>query len=294
MTFLAALGFGYCVRHLVAEDRGAFARVVGTARTPERLAALPVDVEGLLFDGRTLEPGLAAALAEARILIVSTPPDEAGDPVLRCAAEVLARGRLAQVVYLATVGVYGDHGGAWVDETTIPRPGSARLERRLAAEAQWQAFGREKGIPVAVLRLAGIYGPGRSALDQVREGTARRIAKPGQVFNRIHVADIAGAIRAAVAQGFDGLLNVADDLPAPSGDPLAFAAELLGVAPPPEISFTDASRGMSPMALSFWDANKRVGNARLKETLGVRLRYPTYREGLAALHAADQARSNVR
>lgn len=283
MTSLAAIGYGYCARHFVAGDRATFGRVFGTARTPERLATLPADVEALLFDGETLTASLADALGAAQLLIASAPPDERGDPILRCAGDALARGHLRQVVYLTTLGVYGNHDGAWVDETTPPRAGSARLERRLKAEADWLAFGRAQGVPVSVLRLAGIYGPGRNALEQVRTGEARRIDKPGQVFNRIHVDDIANAIRAAVAHRFDGILNVTDDLPSPPGDPIAFAAELLGVEAPPLLPFAVAARDMSPMALTFWSGNKRVSNARLKGELGVALRYPTYREGLTAL-----------
>lgn len=288
MISLAAIGFGYCARHLVAEDGDAFGRIVGTSREAARLSTFPADVEAFAFDGTTLCDGLANALGGAQILLASAPPDDRGDPILCCAAEILASGRLRQVVYLTTLGIYGNHDGGWVDEATPPRAGSARLERRLKAEADWQDFGRRHGIRVAVLRLAGIYGPGRNALAQLRAGTARRIDKPGQVFNRIHVDDIVCAIRAAIAHRYDGILNVTDDLPAPPGDPIAYAAELLGMDPPPAIPFDEAAREMSPMALSFWSGNKRVGNARLKEELGVRLRYPTYREGLSALHAAGE------
>ncbi|MFS8036283.1 SDR family oxidoreductase [Xanthobacter sp. AM11] len=286
MTTLAALGFGYCARHLVASHPQAFTRTIGTARTPERLGALSPGIEPHLFDGESLPDGLAVALGDTDVLLVSAPPDGRGDPVLRCAAPVLERGRLAQVVYLTTLGVYGDHDGAWVDEATTPRAGSPRLERRLAAEAQWRAFGQRRGVAVSVLRLAGIYGPGRNALVQLRAGEARRIEKPEQVFNRIHVDDISSAILAAVARRFDGIVNVTDDLPASPADPIAFAAELLGLPVPPAIAFADAAREMSPMALTFWAANKRVANRRMKEELGVAPAYPTYREGLRALFAA--------
>ncbi|MDI4665116.1 SDR family oxidoreductase [Xanthobacter autotrophicus] len=286
MTSLAALGFGYCVRQLVADDVAGFSPIIGTARSPERLAALPRAVTPFVFDGERLSDALADALSGVDLLIASAPPDARGDPILRCAEPVLQAGRLRQVIYLTTLGVYGDHGGGWVDETTPPRAGSPRLERRLAAEQAWLAFGQKRGIPVAVLRLAGIYGPGRNALEQLRAGEARRIDKPGQVFNRIHVADIARTIRAVVAQRFGGIVNVTDDLPAPPGDPIAYAAGLLGLPVPPAIPFEAAAREMSPMALTFWAANKRVANHRLKADLGVSLAYPTYREGLAALHAA--------
>lgn len=288
MTSLAALGFGYCARHLVADDGAAFSRIIGTARSPARLAGMPARVMPFPFDGESLSDALAAALADADVLIASVPPDERGDPILRCAGAVLEKGRLGQVVYLTTLGVYGHYAGAWVDETTPPRAGSARLERRLAAEDEWRAFGRRKGIPVSVLRLAGIYGPGRNALQQLRAGEARRIDKPGQVFNRIHVADIVRTIKAVMSQRFDGILNVTDDLPAPPGDPIAYAAALLGLPVPAAIPFDAAARDMSPMALTFWAANKRVANRRLKTELGVSLAYPTYREGLKALYDASE------
>lgn len=298
MTVLAALGFGYCARAFVAQDGAAFSRIIATARTPERLAARPSGVERFplepfLFDGEALTASLAAALGETEVLIASAPPDERGDPILRCAREAMAGGRLRQVVYLTTLGVYGDHGGAWVDETTPPRAGSARLERRLAAEGEWQAFGAAHGVAVSVLRLAGIYGPGRNVLDQVRAGEARRIDRPGQVFNRIHVDDISAAIRAVLAQRFDGIVNVTDDLPAPPGDPIAYAAELLGLAAPAAIPFAEAARTMSPMALTFWAANKRVANQRLTRELKVQLAYPTYREGLRALLAAGAGSGRI-
>ena len=187
------------------------------------------------------------------------------------------------MVYLSTVGVYGDHAGAWVDETTPPQPELGRGRERLAAEQAWQDFGAQHGVAVAILRLAGIYGPGQNALVQVASGKARRVVKPGQVFNRIHVGDIAQAIDAAFSRARPAIFNVADDEPTPAGDPIVFAAKLLGREPPPEIAFEDAAPSMSPMALSFWQDCRRVRNDKLKRELGVTLRYPTYREGLRAL-----------
>ncbi|TCT06535.1 SDR family oxidoreductase [Aquabacter spiritensis] len=290
MTALLAVGLGYCGRHLLARPGQPFDPVVGTRRSAEAAQALAglsrpgCRVTGLRFDGETADPALVAAIADADTLLLSAPPGAAGDPLRATAGDALrASRRLSQVIYLTTLGVYGDHGGAWVDETTVPRPGSDRLRRRLAAEADWQRFGAELGIPVAILRLAGIYGPGRSALVQLKAGEARRIDKPGQVFNRIHVDDIAASILAVVAQRFDGIVNVTDDLPAPPGDPVLFAAGLLGLEPPPAVPFAEAARTMSPMALTFWAGNKRVRNDVLKTRLGVSLAFPTYREGLAAL-----------
>jgi nucleoside-diphosphate-sugar epimerase len=195
--------------------------------------------------------------------------------------------RLRGIVYLSTIGVYGDRGGAWVDETTPPQPGAARSRERLAAEQAWLDFGARHGIAVAILRLAGIYGPGQNALVQIASGKGRRVVKPGQVFNRIHVGDIAQAIDAALSRRASGVFNVADDAPTPPADPIVFAAQLMGVELPPEIPFEQAAATMSPMGLSFWQECRRVNNDKLKRELGVSLRYPTYREGLRALFAAQ-------
>ena len=184
--------------------------------------------------------------------------------------------------YLSTTGVYGDHGGAWVDEATALTPNTERGQRRLAAEEQWLALHRDHGLPVHVFRLAGIYGPGRNTLDNLRDGTAKRVVKPGQVFSRIHVDDIAGVLLASMARPNPGrAYNVADDEPCPPQDVVTFAAELLGLAPPHEIPFEDAR--LSPMARSFFADSKRVSNARIKSELGYSLRFPTYREGLKSL-----------
>ena len=261
-------------------------------RGAERAAALNAHPSGrlkaLIFDGSTATPDLRSAIAEADAALVSVPPDDNGDPVLRACGDVLAHAqRLRAIVYLSTIGVYGDRGGAWVDEATPPQPGAARSRERLAAEQAWLDFGARHNIAVAILRLAGIYGPGQNALVQIARGKARRIVKPGQVFNRIHVGDIAQAIDAAFARRASGIFNVADDEPTPPADPIVFAAQLMGVEPPPEIPFEQAAPTMSPMALSFWQECRRVNNDKLKRELGVSLRYPTYREGLRALFEAQ-------
>jgi nucleoside-diphosphate-sugar epimerase len=242
----------------------------------------------MVFDGQTVAQDLRRAINQADALLVSTPPDERGDPVLNALTDELINAtHLRSIVYLSTIGVYGDCGGAWVDESTEAKPGSVRGRARLAAEHAWQQLGERCGAAVAVLRLAGIYGPGQNALLQVASGKARRIVKPGQIFNRIHVGDIAQAIDAAFTLRASGIFNVADDEPSPPSEPIAFAAQLLGVAPPPEVSFENVAPTMSPMALSFWQECRRVHNDALKRTLGVRLLYPTYREGLRALLAAQ-------
>jgi nucleoside-diphosphate-sugar epimerase len=288
---LICFGLGYSAGHFVEVFGQKFDRIVGTARGAERAAALNAHPSGrlnaIIFDGSVATPDLRSAIAEADAALVSVPPDDNGDPVLRACGDVLAHAqRLRAVVYLSTIGVYGDHGGAWIDEETTPQPGVARSRERLAAEQAWLDFGARRGIAVAILRLAGIYGPGQNALVQIARGSARRIVKPGQVFNRIHVGDIAQAIDAAFTRNAAGIFNVADDEPTPPADPMVFAAQLLGVEPPPEIPFAQAAPSMSPMALSFWQECRRVRNAKLKRDLGVSLRYPTYREGLRALFEA--------
>jgi len=289
---LICFGLGYSAQHFVETFGQKFDRIVGTVRSAERAAALDAHPSGrltaLIFDGSSATPDMRGAIAEADAALVSVPPDENGDPVLRTCGEVLTHAqRLRSIVYLSTIGVYGDRGGAWVDEATPPQPGASRSRERLAAEQAWLDFGARRGIAVAVLRLAGIYGPGQNALVQIASGKARRIVKPGQVFNRIHVGDIAQAIDAAFARRASGIFNVADDEPTPPADPIVFAAQLMGVAPPPEIPFAQAAPAMSPLALSFWQECRRVKNDRLKRELGVSLRYPTYREGLRALFEAQ-------
>jgi len=288
MSVLVCFGFGYCAEHFVSEFGNKFERVVGTVRGAERAAVLnayeAAPLEAVVFDGGRATPQLRNAIAQARYALVSVPPGDEGDPVLAAFADDLAAAEnLHSIVYLSTVGVYGDHGGGWVDERTPVAPASGRSRRRFAAEEAWQELGARRGIAVAVLRLAGIYGPGQNALLQIARGKARRLIKEGQIFNRIHVGDIAQAIDAAFARCASGIFNVADDEPAAPADPIVFAAQLMGRAPPPEEKFDDVAASMSPMALSFWQECRRVKNDKLKRALGVALRYPTYREGLRAL-----------
>ena len=288
MSVLVCFGLGYCAEHFVAAFGDKFEGIFGTVRGAERAAVLnaykPGTLEAVAFDGAQATPELRDAIARARYALVSIPPGEDGDPVLAAFGDDLAAAEnLRSVVYLSTVGVYGDHRGGWVDEQSSVAPASARSRRRLAAEEAWQALGARRGITVAVLRLAGIYGPGQNALLQIARGKARRIVKPGQIFNRIHVADIARAIDAAFTRCASGVFNIADDEPAPPADPIVFAAQLMGRAAPPEEKFDDVAASLSPMALSFWEECRRVKNDKLKRALGVTLRYPTYRDGLRAL-----------
>jgi len=294
MSTLLCFGLGYAAEHFINAFGDGFARIIGTVRGAERAAALQARFAGrvqvLAFDGVSPTPELESAIDSADAVLISIPQTEQGDPVLAAFGEALAHARrLRSIVYLSTVGVYGDHGGAWIDEETPPRRASARGLNRLSAERGWQALGARSGTAVAVLRLAGIYGPGRNALVQIVRGEARRIVKPGQVFNRIHVADIAQAIDAALKRGANGIFNVADDEPSPPSDTIVFAAQLLRRDPPPEVAFADAAPSLSPLALSFWQDCRRVKNAKLKRELGVRLLYPTYREGLRALFASSQS-----
>jgi nucleoside-diphosphate-sugar epimerase len=298
MTTLLCLGFGYCAEHFIAEFGGKFERVIGTVRGAERAGILNAYQAGtlraLVFDGTQATRELDSAIAAADCALISIPPDRNGDPVLAACGRALGAARnLRSVVYLSTVGVYGDHGGGWVDEQTPPAPRSERSRWRVAAEQAWQQFGARHGVSVAVLHLAGIYGPGQNALVALARGKARRIVKPGQVFNRIHVADIAQAIQAAFARRASGVFNVADDEPSSPADPIVFAAELMQRDPPPEIAFAQAAPSMSEMALSFWQECRRVRNVKLKRELGVTLRYPTYREGLRTLFAQINAGSGL-
>lgn len=282
MPRLFCFGLGYSAERLGKALMADGWTVAGTCREAakrERLRAL--DFEAHLFGGdAALDP---QALAGTTHLLSSIPPEAAGDPVLAAhGADIAAAGTVGWAGYLSTTGVYGDHGGGWVDETTPPNPGLERTRRRLAAEREWLDFGASREIPVHIFRLAGIYGPGRSALDQIRAGTARRLVKPGQVFSRIHVDDIVAVLRAAMARPNAGAVyNVCDDEPAPTPDVVEYACRLLGVDPPPEIPFDQAELG--PMALSFYAESRRVKNARIKQELGVALRYPDYRAGLAAV-----------
>jgi nucleoside-diphosphate-sugar epimerase len=290
MSMLLCFGLGYCAEHYLAMYGDGFARIIGTVRGAERAALLNARLAGrlkaVLFDGKSSTPELITAIGEADAALISIPQDAGGDPVLRAFGDAFNHAqRLRSIVYLSTVGVYGDRGGDWVDEESPAQPNSARTRERLAAEQVWQDFGKRHNIPVAILRLAGIYGPGRNALTQIARGDARRIVKPGQVFNRVHVEDIAQAIDAAFARRVRGIFNVADDEPAPPGDPLVFAAQLMGVKPPAEIPYDTVVASMSPLAQSFWQGSRRVKNDRLKRELGVSLRFPTYREGLRALFA---------
>lgn len=272
---LLSLGHGYSARALTRLLPKGW-QVIATTRSPEKAAALQAEgIEAHVWPGTDLTP----LIARASHLLSSIAPGAEMDPVLAEYAPAL-RGatHLEWVGYLSTVGVYGNHGGAWVDEGTPLIPSTKRGAARVAAETAWA----DLGLPLHIFRLAGIYGPGRGPFAKVRAGTARRIIKPGQVFSRTHVEDIAQVLLASIARPDpDAIYNVCDDLPAPPQDVIEHAATLLGLPVPPAIPFDQAE--MTPMARSFYAESKRVRNDRIKDDLGVRLIYPDYRAGLAAL-----------
>jgi nucleoside-diphosphate-sugar epimerase len=278
---LLSFGHGYSARALARRLLPLGWKVIGTTRSAEKAAALAAEgVEPLIWPGADLRP----ALARATHLLSSIAPDGSGDPLLRVLRDPIAAaaGHVRWAGYLSTTGVYGDHAGGWVDEATALTPATDRGRARVAAEAEWRALAGESGLPLHIFRLAGIYGPGRGPFAKVREGSARRIIKPGQVFSRIHVEDIAQVLEASIGRPRPGAVyNVCDDDPAPPEEVIGHAAELLGLPPPPAVPYDRAE--MTPMARSFYAESKRVRNDRIKDELGARLIYPTYREGLAAL-----------
>jgi nucleoside-diphosphate-sugar epimerase len=276
MPRLFCFGFGYSARALAQRLTQQGWSVIGTAREPQDASLVRFDRDHPLSTG---------ALIGVTHLLVSIPPDATGDPTLGGARAALLAGNstLVWVGYLSTTGVYGNTDGALVDETSPLAPTSDRARRRVAAEEAWLALKRDHGLPVHIFRLAGIYGPGRSVLDEVRDGTARRIVKPGHLFSRIYVEDIATVLAASIAKPNPGAIyNVCDDLPAEPAEVVTFAAGMLDAPVPPEIPFEKAE--LSPMAASFWADHRRVSNDKIKNELGVRLAYPNYRDGLWAIY----------
>jgi nucleoside-diphosphate-sugar epimerase len=287
--FLLVLGMGYSAARFVELHGARFPRIAATARSLEKLNARRTRrVEPMIMDG-VAQPDLLNAAREATHVLVSIPPGNEGDPALNALGGVLrSNENLRWVGYLSTTAVYGDRGGAWTDEDAPVMPQSARARRRADAESAWRELATGTRA-VHIFRLSGIYGPGRNALVDLKMGEARRLTKIGQVFNRVHVDDIANVLAAAIDQPKAGpVFNVADDEPSPSSDVVAFAAGLLGVFPPPLTRVEDAD--LSDMAKSFWAENKRIASNRIREQLEVQLSYPTYREGLRALFVAGEGR----
>ena len=278
MPVLLSFGLGYTASALAARLLEQGWQVIGTTREAGKAASLRGSgVEPLLWPC-----DLRPALARATHILASAAPEDGGDPFLGAEGDAIRAAHPVWVGYLSTTAVYGDHQGGWVNEDTPVNPQSARAVQRVLAERQWLT----SGLPVNIFRLAGIYGPGRGPFQKVRDGSARRILKPGQVFSRIHVDDIARVLSGSIAHPSPGrIYNVCDDDPAPPEDVLSHAAHLLHLPDPPAVPFDQAE--MTPMARSFYAENKRVRNDRIKGELGVRLAYPTYREGLAALLAEE-------
>lgn len=288
---LFVFGLGYSATALARrlQEAGGW-EIAGTRRSGDGLADLVRSgLTAYRFDGNTsLDADGLGALAAATHILSSVPPDQDGDPVLRRHGDAIATSAAGWIGYLSTTGVYGDTGGEWVDERAPVQPSGPRGERRAAAERAWLALGGGSA-PVHIFRIAGIYGPGRNALAQLRAGTARRTEKPGHMFSRIHVEDIAAALAASMARPDRGAVyNLCDDRPSPAPDVVSFAADLLGVEPPPLVPFEQAE--LSAMAASFYADNRRVRNDRIKNELGVMLAYPDYEAGLRALHEAGEGR----
>lgn len=281
---LLCFGLGYSASFLARLLRQDGWRVLGTTRSKEAYDRFAQEgIEAHLFDRERPLATVDALLSAATHVLSSVPPDAAGDPVLdRHGRELAAAKQLRWIGYLSTTGVYGDRAGGWVDESSALLPTGERGRQRLATETRWLDLHRRHQRPVHIFRLAGIYGPGRNALELVRSGHAQRIDKPGQVFSRIHVADIAETLRRSMAKPNQGAVyNLCDDDPAAPAEVVAYACDLLGVPPPALVPFETAE--LSEMARSFYADNKRVSNCRIKKELGVTLRYPSYRDGLAAL-----------
>ncbi len=277
---LLIFGLGYSVRAIATLAQQSGFAVSITSRNPQPEAGLDV----IAFSAAQ------ATIAAATHIISTAAPDAQGDPVLaRYAADIAAAPRILYLGYLSTTGIYGNRDGAWVDEDTKLAPTSARGQRRLAAEQSWSEVALARRT-LDIFRLAGIYGPGRSMFDDLRAGTARHVVKPGHLFGRIHVADIAQGVVTAMRRPANPgvhIFNFTDDEPAASAQVVVEAARLLGVAPPPPLEYAQAMHAMSPMALSFWAENRRVANAKTKAALSLSWRYPTYREGLAAILAEE-------
>ncbi|MCR6500684.1 SDR family oxidoreductase [Shinella sp. CPCC 101442] len=290
MTHLLILGAGFSGKAIGETFKEAGFTVSGTTRSAEKADALhALGITPIVYDGNAISGELAADMAQATHLVQSIAPGKDGDPLFRPGGPAVSSlmPKLEWAGYLSTVGVYGDHKGAWVDEETALNPVSARSVERVEAENHWLAFGAASDIPVAVLRLAGIYGPGRNALRNMEDGTARRLIKKDQVFNRIRVEDIGGSALFLSRKQLGGIWNITDDEPGPPQDVVAEAARLMGLPSPPDIAFETAE--LSPMARSFYGENKRVSNAKL-HAAGFEFRFPNYRQSLAELKASGRWR----
>ena len=284
---LFIFGFGFSSTAIAAECRAAFDTITGTTRSAEKAGHFSQHgVEGLVFDGSSLTPEIRDRMATTTHLLISIAPKQT-DPVLEALEHDVKQycPNLEWAGYLSTVGVYGNHDGAWVDETTAPIPVSDRSVWRVNAERDWQLAAQKANVPLAIFRLSGIYGPGRNAFMNIEKGTARRLVKPGQVFNRIHRDDIGQAVAKAMSTNIDGIFNITDDEPSPPQDVVTYAHELKGIEPPPALDFETAD--LSPMARSFYGENKRVSNQKSKDLLGMQYRWPDYRTSLKRMYEEE-------
>lgn len=280
---LFVFGYGFSSFEIVRQSLGDFHSIVCTNRS-NKPDAEPWEAKltKVIFDGETVTDDVRAYLLNATHLLISIAPDEGGDPALRAIESILASSvNLRWIGYLSTVGVYGNHDGRWVDETSTCYPVSKRSKWRVAAETAWSEQAKKLGARLGIFRLSGIYGPGRNAFVNLQKGTARRLVKPGQVFNRVHREDIGQAVKRAMSGAHSGVFNITDDEPAPPQDVVVFAHHLAGKEPPPEVDFEQAE--LSPMARSFYGENKRVSNQKSKDVLGIDYRYPNYRSALNTL-----------
>ncbi len=284
-------GLGYSGQVIARNFMSEGWSVAGTCRDSDTADQLSMGgISTYIFDGASPLADFNEIMAGVSHLLISTPPSAVlGDPVLHCHQDQLAKLKSLQWIgYLSTTGVYGDTGGHLVDETARLMPTSERSQTRVSAEQAWQDLLATNGLPLHIFRLSGIYGPGRCVLDTVRAGKARQIVKPDHKFSRIHVEDIANVVRTSVARPNPGAIyNLCDDEAAPPSDVTEFACDLLNIAPPPPVSFEDAKAGMSTMALSFWNDNRLIDNTRIKVELVTNMLYPTYREGLRQIYAAE-------
>ena len=280
---LFIFGCGYSSCTIAKKSSHHFQSIFGTTRSTDNHSALSdQNITSLTFDGDKIDDNLITQLSNSSHLLISIAPNEFGDPVLNTFKETIETSTTLQWIgYLSTVGVYGHHEGSWVDESNECKPESKRSIERFKAEKAWQVLAKSKDIPLSIFRLSGIYGPGRNAFINMEKGTARRLVKKGQVFNRIHRDDIATAVDLAISKNADGIFNITDDEPSPPQDVVTFAHELAGVEPPVEIDFETAD--ISPMARSFYGENKRVSNAKSKKELGLDYEYPNYRESLSRM-----------
>ncbi len=288
-AFFFGLGFSSFATAEAMRADGGFASISGTVRSAEKAGLLAGQgIEARLFDGTARSSSVAEALRRGVTHVIqSIAPDEHGDPVLRHHRDDLDAARDVQwLCYYSTVGVYGDFDGAWIDESAPLVPRNMRSDRRVLAEQAWRDYAAARGVPLTILRLAGIYGPGRSTFDKLRAGTARRVIKPGQVFNRIHVADIARITTLAAKARLDGTFNLADDEPAPPQDVIELGAQMIGLTVPQDLPYATAE--MTPMQRSFYRDNKRVSNRAIKQALGIDLLYPDYRSGLRQILESEK------